>query len=159
MVTFDSTVTFHLNGDDIEAVHLPPAHTDGDAVVRFKKANVLHAGDLFFNGLYPFIDVSTGGSLEGMIGAADRMLAMVDDGTKIIPGHGPMGDRASLRDFRAMLAGVRDGVKPLVRAGKSLAEVVAAKPTAPFDEKWGKGFLKPDDFVGIVYESLSKEAK
>jgi cyclase len=157
IVTFDSTATFHLNGDDVQAVHVPPAHTDGDSFVHFHKANVIHTGDLFFNGFYPYIDLSSGGSFEGMIGAADRMLAVADDKTKIIPGHGPLADRAALKDYRDMLAGIRDRVLPLVKAGKTLAQVQAAKPTAPYDEKWGKGFLKPDDFVGIVFASLTKK--
>ncbi len=157
IVTFDSTATFHVNGDDVQAIHVPPAHTDGDSFVHFHKANVIHAGDLFFNGLYPFIDLSTGGSLDGMIAAADRMLTIVDDKTKVIPGHGPLADRAALKDYRDMLAGIRDRVLPLVKAGKTLAQVQAAKPTASYDEKWGKGFLKPDDFVGIVYASLTKK--
>jgi cyclase len=157
IVTFDSTATFHLNGDDVQAVHVPPAHTDGDSFVHFHKANVIHTGDLFFNGFYPYIDLSSGGSFEGMIGAADRMLAVADDKTKIIPGHGPLADRAALKDYRDMLAGIRDRVLPLVKAGKTLAQVQAAKPTAPYDDKWGKGFLKPDDFVGIVFASLTKK--
>ncbi|MBK5256448.1 MAG: MBL fold metallo-hydrolase, partial [Vicinamibacteria bacterium] len=89
VVTYTESISFHINGDDLECVHLPPAHTDGDSVVRFRKANVIHMGDLFFNRLYPFIDASTGGSLEGMIGDADRILGQVDDSTQIIPGHGP----------------------------------------------------------------------
>jgi glyoxylase-like metal-dependent hydrolase (beta-lactamase superfamily II) len=157
LVTFDSTATFHLNGDDVQAVHVPPAHTDGDAIVHFRKANVIHAGDIFFNGLYPFIDLSTGGSVDGMIAAADRILGLVDDKTRIIPGHGPLADRGQLKEYRDMLAGIRGRILPLVKAGKTLAEVQAAKPTASYDEKWGKGFLKPDDFVGIVYASLSKK--
>jgi cyclase len=157
IVTFDSTTTFHVNGDEVQAVHVSPAHTDGDSFVHFYKANVIHAGDLFFNGFYPYIDLSSGGSFDGMIAAADRMLTIVDDKTKLIPGHGPLADRAALKDYRDMLAGVRDRVLPLVKAGKTLAQAQAAKPTASYDEKWGKGFLKPDDFVGIVYASLSKK--
>jgi cyclase len=159
LVTFDSAVTLHMNGDEIHAQHLPPAHTDGDSIISFRHANVLHAGDLFFNGTYPFIDTSSGGSLEGMIADADKILTMVDDHTKIIPGHGPLGDRASFKAFRDMLAGVRDRVKPLVRAGKTLQEVIAAKPSQEWDEKWGKGFLKPDLFITIAYNSLSKDLK
>jgi glyoxylase-like metal-dependent hydrolase (beta-lactamase superfamily II) len=154
VVTFSDSVTFHLNGDEIHAFHVAPAHTDGDAIIVFWKAKVVHMGDTFFNGLYPFIDVSTGGSLEGMIAAADRVLGMVDDTFRLIPGHGPSARRPDLVAFRAMLAGVRDKVKPMVTAGKTLAEVQAAKPTAAWDEKWGKGFLKPEQFVGIAYSAL-----
>jgi glyoxylase-like metal-dependent hydrolase (beta-lactamase superfamily II) len=159
VVTFDSVVTFHLNGDEIQASHVSPAHTDGDSVVHFKKANVIHAGDLFFNGLYPFIDLSSGGSFTGVIAAADRILGMADEKTRIIPGHGPLGDRVALKEYREMLVSVRGKIEPLVRAGKTLAEVQAATPTAAWDEKWAKGFLKPDTFTEIVYTSLSREAK
>jgi cyclase len=155
VVTFDNRLTLHLNGDDVEAIHVPPAHTDGDALIVFKKANVIHAGDLFFNGFYPFIDLSSGGSFEGMIGAADRLLALSDEKTKIIPGHGPLGDRGALQSYRDMLVGIRDKVKPMVQAGKTEAEVVGAHPTAAFDEKWGKGFTKPDVFAAVVYQSLA----
>jgi cyclase len=159
VVTFNETVTFHVNGDDVEAFHVAPAHTDGDSVIFFHKANVIHMGDTFFNGLYPFIDVSTGGSLEGVIAAADRILALADGKTQIIPGHGPVGTRVELLAFRDMLVGVRDKVKPLVAAGKTLTEVRAAKPTAAWDAVWGNGFLKPDVFVGIVYVSLGGKAR
>jgi cyclase len=155
LVTFVDTLSFHVNGDDVDAFHVPPAHTDGDAVVYFRKANVLHMGDTFFNGMYPFIDVSSGGSVAGMIGACDRGLSMGDAATKIIPGHGPSGNKADLKAFRDMLAASRDAVAPLVKAGKTLDEIKAAKPTAALDDKWGKGFLKPDVWVSIVYADLS----
>jgi len=154
VVTYDSSVTFHVNGDDVRGFHVAPAHTDGDSVVVFKKANVIHMGDLFFNGFYPFIDLSSGGSFEGMIAAADQILAITDTNTKFIPGHGPMGTRADLERYRDMLKGVRAAIQPLVAAGKTADEVVAAKPTAKLDETWGNGFLKPEQFQRIVYASL-----
>ncbi|MDY7095022.1 MAG: MBL fold metallo-hydrolase [Acidobacteriota bacterium] len=156
VITFTDAVTFHLNGQEIHAFHVPPAHTDGDAVVHFRGANVIHTGDLFFNGLYPFIDVSSGGSVDGMIAAAGQILEIADEDTKIIPGHGPLGTRADLESFRSMLEGIRAKVAPLVAEGKSLEEVQAAKPTADFDEQWGGGFLNPDNFTAIVYSSLSQ---
>ncbi len=159
VVTYAESVSFHLNGDEIHCFHLPPAHTDGDSVVHFKKANVIHMGDLFFNGLYPFIDAGTGGSLEGMIGSADRILSLANDSTQIIPGHGPMAKKADLKVFRDMLAGVRDKMKPLVMAGKTLSEVQAAKPTQAFDPAWGKGFLSPEQFVAVAYASLGGKKK
>ena len=155
LVTFVDSISLHVNGDDVDAFHVPPAHTDGDAIVYFHKANVLHMGDTFFNGMYPFVDLSTGGSIAGMIGACERGLSMGDASTKIIPGHGPSGNKTDLKAFRDMLAASRDAVAPLVKAGKTLAEVQAAKPTAALDEKWGKGFLKPDIWVSIVYADLS----
>jgi cyclase len=155
LVTFVDSISFHVNGDDVDAFHVPPAHTDGDAIVYFRKANVLHMGDTFFNGLYPFVDLSTGGSIAGMIGACDRGLSMGDASTKVIPGHGPSGNKADLKAFRDMLVASRDAVAPLVKAGKALDDVKAAKPTAALDEKWGNGFLKPDAWVSIVYADLS----
>jgi len=156
VVTFNDTVTFHLNGEEIHAFHVPPAHTDGDSVVHFRNADVIHAGDLFFNGMYPFIDVSTGGDVDGMIAAAGRILELAGDGTKIIPGHGSLATRADLARYRDMLAGVRAAVAAQVAAGRSREETVAAKPTAPFDEAWGGGWMDPGTFTGIVYDSLTK---
>ncbi|WP_456426126.1 MBL fold metallo-hydrolase [Rhodocaloribacter sp.] len=155
VVTFTDAVTFHWNGDDIRVFHVAPAHTDGDAVIHFQKANVIHAGDTYFNGMYPFIDTSTGGSLDGMIAAADMILALADDETKIIPGHGPLSNKAELVAYRDMLATVGARIRTLVEAGKTRDEVIAAKPTADLDATWGKGFLQPDVWVGIVYDAVA----
>jgi glyoxylase-like metal-dependent hydrolase (beta-lactamase superfamily II) len=154
IITFGDALTFHLNGDDVHSFHVAPAHTDGDTVVHFKKANVVHMGDCFFNGSYPFIDLSSGGSIDGVIAAADKVLGMIDMNTKIIPGHGPVGDKAALQIYRDVLVKVRDRVKAMVAAGKTLDEVKAAQPTREFDEKWGTGFMKPDVWTAIVYQSL-----
>lgn len=154
VVTFDQTVTFHLNGGEVHAFHVPPAHTDGDTIIHFRAANVVHMGDLYFNGLYPFIDYSSGGSVDGVISGVEKVLAMIDGDTKIIPGHGPLSNRSELAAYCDMLRGVRDAIAPLKRAGKSLEEVVAAKPTAAFDEKWGQGFISPEGFAKIVYNTL-----
>jgi len=155
VVTFNDAVTFHFNGDEIHAFHVAPAHTDGDSIVHFRKADVLHMGDVFFNTIYPFIDTGAGGSIDGMIAAVERTLPLIDEKAKLIPGHGPVGDKASLTAYLEMLRGVRDAIAPLVAAGKSVEEVVAAKPTAPFDEKWGQGFLNADVFTKIVYEGFA----
>lgn len=154
VVTFAESVTFHLNGDDINVFHVAPAHTDGDSVVVFKNANVIHAGDIFFNGLYPFIDVSSGGSINGTITAAERILNLADDKTRIIPGHGPLSDKKGLAAYRDMLVTVRDRITAAIKDGKTLEQVQAMKPTADLDAVWGKGFLKPEQFVMIVYSSL-----
>ncbi|MEP7157425.1 MAG: MBL fold metallo-hydrolase [Betaproteobacteria bacterium] len=151
VVTFTSDITFHLNGDEIFAFHVPKAHTDGDAIVHFRKGNIVHMGDTFFNGLYPFIDTSTGGSPDGVVAAADKILVMVDDATRIIPGHGPVGNKAELKAYRDMLYTVNGRVKTMAKAGKKLDEVIAAKPTAEFDERWGKGFLPPARFIEMLY--------
>jgi glyoxylase-like metal-dependent hydrolase (beta-lactamase superfamily II) len=154
VVTFAEGVTFHWNGDEVRAYHVAPAHTDGDTVVQFVKADVVHMGDCFFNGMYPFIDTSSGGKVDGIIAAADRVLAGVSDKTRIIPGHGPVASKADLQAYRDTVKSVRDRVAKLKAEGKAKEAAVAAKPTAEFDAKWGQGFIKPDVFVGLVYDSL-----
>jgi glyoxylase-like metal-dependent hydrolase (beta-lactamase superfamily II) len=156
VVTFNDTVTFHLNGEEIRATHLPPAHTDGDSVIHFRKANVIHTGDLFFNMSFPFVDVWSGGSLEGLIGDVDRILGMADDATRIIPGHGKVASKADLQQYRGMLVSVRDAVLPLVKAGKTLEEAKAAKPLASLDAQYGQGFIKTDTMVELAYRSLKR---
>jgi cyclase len=156
VVTFSESATFHMNGDDIHALHVPPAHTDGDSLVHFRKANVVHMGDLFFNGGFPFIDLESGGSLEGVIAAAERALALANERTQIIPGHGKPARRGDLEAYRDMLAGVRDTVAALVKAGRTLDEAKAAKPLAALDAKWGGGFIKADMMVETAYRSLKR---
>lgn len=157
VVTFNEAVTFHLNDDEIHAFHIEHAHTDGDALIHFKGANVVHTGDTYFNGFYPFIDVSAGGSIDGMIKAADTALGMIDDNTKIIPGHGTLSNKSELMAYRDMLAGVRAAVAAEIAKGKTADAVVAAKPTARFDAKWGGGFMNPETFTRIVYSDLSRK--
>ncbi|HEV8399164.1 MAG TPA: MBL fold metallo-hydrolase [Gemmatimonadales bacterium] len=156
VVTFTDAVTFYYNGDSISAFHVPPAHTDGDVIVWFKHANVIHMGDTFFNGRYPLVDLASGGSSEGFITAADRVLALSDANTKIIPGHGPLGDRVALQAFRTMMATVRDRIKQGIAAGRTLDQVKAGKPTADFDAVWGNGRITPTLFVEILYQDLSR---
>ena len=155
VITFNDTTTLHVNGEDAIAFHVAPAHTDGDVVVWFPKANVVHMGDTFFSGFYPIIDRESGGSIDGLIAASERVLAKIDDQTKVIPGHGKVSDKATLQKYRDMLVGVRGAVAKLVKQRKTLEQAQAAKPTAPWDEVWGKGFMKPDLFVQIVYGELS----
>jgi glyoxylase-like metal-dependent hydrolase (beta-lactamase superfamily II) len=156
VVTFTDAVTFYYNGDSISAFHVAPAHTDGDVIVWFRHANVVHMGDTFFNGRYPLVDLASGGAVGGMIAAADRVLAIADADTKIIPGHGPLGDRVALQAYRAMLVTVRDRIRQAVAAGRTLAQVQAAKPTAEFDAVWGNGRITPTLFVEILYQDLSR---
>ena len=153
-VTFKDRHQLDVNGDQITLGYIPPAHTDTDIYIRFAKGNVLHLGDLFFNRMYPFIDASTGGSIGGMIAAADTCLTLADPGTKIVPGHGPLADAAALRTYRDVMVTVRDRVQKLKSAGRTAEETVAARPTADLDAVWGKGFLQPDAFVSIVYATL-----
>jgi cyclase len=156
VVTFADGVTFHFNGDDIEVRHVARAHTDGDSIIRFRKANAVHMGDTFFNGMYPFIDVDSGGSIDGMIAAADKVLGFADDQTRIVMGHGRLGSKADLRKYREMLVGIRDRVKSLIASGKTLEQVTAAKPTAQWDGTWGKGYFNGEVFTSFVYRSLTE---
>lgn len=151
---FDETFTLFRNGDTVDMVHYAPAHTDTDITLTFGSANVVHMGDLWFNGIYPVIDESTGGNIHGMIAASAKALTLVDANTKIIPGHGPLGDKAQLQAFHDMLSGVRDKVAALKQAGLSEQEAVAKKPTADFDSKWGQGIVNADVLTGIVYRTL-----
>ena len=154
VVTFSEDISFHLNGDSVQAIHVPHAHTDGDSFIYFKNANVIHAGDLFFNGFYPYIDVTHGGSLKGMIKAVDKVLAMADDKTQIIPGHGPRGDKAQLTRYRQMLNTAYERLRKLKAAGKSAQEAVAAKPLADLEAKWGKGIFNGDRWIEIIYSGV-----
>ncbi len=152
--TFSDSHTIDANGEQIALAYVPPAHTDTDISIRFTKANVLHLGDLFFHGMYPVIDTSTGGNIGGMIAAADLCLGLADARTKIVPGHGPVGDHAALTAYRDMMATVRDRVAKLKASGRTLEETNAARPTADLDGTWGKGFLTPEMFVSIVYGTI-----
>jgi cyclase len=159
VITFTQDMTFHLNGDEIYVFHPEPAHTDGDAIIYFRKSNVIHLGDIFFNGMYPFIDTSAGGSIDGMIAAVARVLQICNAETKVIPGHGPVSDKAGLEGYRKMLVTVRDRIARQIKEGKTIDEVVASQPTQDFDPALGGGFLKPELFVQIVYSSLINEGK
>jgi glyoxylase-like metal-dependent hydrolase (beta-lactamase superfamily II) len=154
VVTFASSVVLHLNGDSVRVVHVPPSHTDGDALIYFSKANVLHMGDTFFLKNYPFVDRVSGGSFEGVIEVADAALAMTNESTRIIPGHGVVASRADLQEYRRVLSTLRDRIKALVLQGKTLQEVAAAKPTAEFDATYGRGFINPDAFLDMTYNDL-----
>lgn len=159
VVTFAESVTFHWNDDEIRVIHMPPAHTDGDSIVHFLKADVIHTGDLFFNGSYPVIDAKHGGSIDGMIAVADKILALTTEKTKIIPGHGPLAAPKDLEAFRDVLKEIRGRIVKLLDEKKSVDEIVAAKPTADFDDKWGRGFMKADGWVKNVATMLSEAKK
>ena len=156
VVTYHDGIKLHLNGDEIRVQHMSHGHTDGDSVVFWKNANVVHMGDLFFNKVtLPFIDLSSGGNARGVLAAADKVLAMVDDDTKIIPGHGPMANKADLTTYRDMLKSVIGTVEKAQGEGKSLAQVQAMKPAAQWDVN-PDAFIKGDAFVEAVYKSLQK---
>jgi glyoxylase-like metal-dependent hydrolase (beta-lactamase superfamily II) len=152
--TLTDEFTFYHNGDEVLLQHVPPAHTDTDLFVVFTKANVIHGGDLFFNGVYPVIDYSTGGAVNGMVDALARISTVANDNTKIIPGHGPLGSKTELVQAHDMLATVRDRVAAAKKSGKTLEETVAAKPTADLDGVWGKWYVNGDMMVTLVYKTL-----
>ena len=153
VVTFDDGVTLHLNGDTLHVIHLANAHTDGDSLVHWLKADVLHMGDTFFHkATLPFIDIGSGGSIDGLIAAAGKGLELAGPNTKIIPGHGPMAARADLAAYRDMLVDVRGKVATAIAAGRTLEQIKASKPAAAYGP--ADGFIKPDQFVEAVYSSL-----
>jgi glyoxylase-like metal-dependent hydrolase (beta-lactamase superfamily II) len=143
--------TLDMNGTQIALTHRGPAHTDGDLSVLFSDGGIIHLGDTFWNGIYPFIDYSTGGSIDGMIRAVESDLVRITDKMIVVPGHGPVGDRSQLSFYRDLLATVRDKVAALKKQGRTLDEVVAARPTAAYDAEWGGSFVSPAMFTGLVY--------
>lgn len=155
VVTFEDRVTLHLNDQTLTAIHLGPAHTDGDAIVLMSPANVIHTGDVYVAGAYPFIDISSGGSLDGLIAATSQLLEMTDADTKIIPGHGPLSNRVELDAWSAMLRDVRGRILTAIETGKTADEVVQARPTSQWDARYGDGFMTPEQFVRIAYQSLA----
>ena len=154
VVTFSENANFYFNDSNIQVIHIPTAHTDGDSVVFFTEANVLHMGDTFFNGFFPFIDQSSGGTLDGVIAAAEKALSMVDGDTMIIPGHGPLSKKADLENYLTMLNDVKAAIAPLISEGKSRKDVVAANPLEEIGKTWGNGFMKTDVFTGIAFDVM-----
>ncbi|MFK7956467.1 MAG: MBL fold metallo-hydrolase [Lysobacterales bacterium] len=152
-ITFTERVTLQMNGG-VHAIHAPNAHTDGDALIYFAKANVLHMGDTFFNGMYPFIDLDSGGSIGGLIDAVNKGLMLANADTHIIPGHGALSTRQDMQAYRDMLVALRDRVAELKSSGKTLQEVIDVKPGAQWDATWGTTFIKPAQIVTFIYNSL-----
>jgi cyclase len=152
--TFVASDKLQANGETLALQHVAPAHTDSDIYVHFQEANVILMGDLFFNGMYPYIDPGTGGKITGMIAAADKILSLAGKDTRIVAGHGPLGNKADLTKSRDMLVTSRDRVQKLKSAGKSALEAVAENPFADLDPVWGKGIINSDQWVQIVYLTL-----
>ena len=152
--TFPDSYKLQANGETLALQHVAPAHTDSDIYVHFEKANVISMGDLFFNGMYPYIDPGTGGKITGMISAADKILSLADNDTKIVAGHGPLGNKADLTKARDMLITSRDRVQKLKSEGKSALEAAAEKPFADLDPVWGNGIINGDQWIQIVYLTL-----
>ncbi len=153
-LVFKQDRKLQVNGTTLVLKHYPPAHTDSDLSVEFTEADVLHVGDTWWTGYFPFLDYNTGGRIDGAIRAAEANIARVTDKIIVIPGHGPVGDKAGLIEFRDMLVAVRDKVAALKREGKSLVEVVAARPTAAYDEKWGGFVIDGKTFTVLVYAGV-----
>ena len=154
VITYSEKMHFHLNSENVNLIHVSNAHTDGDTFIHFKNANVIHAGDLFFNGFYPFIDGGNGGSVKGMIDAADTMLSVTNDDTKIIPGHGPMANRKDLVAYRDMLKIAYTNLLKLKNQGLSAEEAKAKKPLAELDKDWSGGIFKSDKWIEVVYPAV-----
>ena len=152
--TFAASYKLQANGETLELQHVAPAHTDSDVYIHFQNANVISMADLFFNGMYPYIDPGTGGTISGMIAAANKILSLADNSTKIVAGHGPLGNKADLTKSRDMLITSRDRVQKLKSAGKLAQEAVAEKPFADLDAVWGQGIINSDQWVQIVYLTL-----
>ena len=157
VITFEENVTVHLNGEDIKAIHFPNGHTDGDSVIFFPQSNVVHMGDDFFNGtMFPFIDLDSGGSVQGMIAGDEKVLALIPDDVKIIPGHGPLGSKDDLRKFIQVLKETTAAVQAGIKQGKTLDQLKKEKVLAKWDA-WGQAFVKTDMFTEVLYDSLTKQ--
>ena len=156
IVTFDAGVTVHFNGEAIRGLHIPDGHTDGDTVVFFTGSRVVHMGDDYFNGMFPFIDLESGGTVEGYIAAIDKALGEIGDDMKIIPGHGPLATKADLAAYVAVLKETVAVVRKGIAEGKSLEQLKAAKVLAPWD-RFSWHFVSTDSFLETVYKSLTKK--
>lgn len=154
VVTFNDRMSLHFNGETATAYHVAHGHTDGDSIIHFPASNVIHMGDMYFNTLYPYVDLDAGGSIQGMVQAADLALSLADDTTRIIPGHGPLAVAEDLRNYRDFLVKASANVLALIDEGKNLQQVIAAKPTAEWDEELGKTWITPPQFVTFIYNSL-----
>lgn len=156
IITFSESMTLYLNGDTVDILHAKAAHTDGDALIRFRKANIIHMGDTFFNGFYPYIDVTAGGSMDGMIAAANQALGLANEKTRIIPGHGPMATRVELTAFRDMLVTARVRIAKAKINGMTAEQVLNANLLADLDSTWGKGFMTSAQFAASAYNAIPR---
>ena len=153
-LTYSENMYLHINGETVKIVHVPGAHTDGDSFVVFKTANVVHTGDLFFNGFFPFIDGANGGSVKGVIAGVDAILALTNSDSKIIPGHGPLASRADLQRYRDMLASAYERLLKLKNQGVAVEDVVAQAPLKDLEQAWGGGMFTADKWIGIIYPAV-----
>ena len=156
VITFDDGVSLHLNGIAAHAIHLPSAHTDGDSIIYFPDANVIHTGDVLFNGLFPFIDLEGGGSVAGYLTAQDKIIALANADTKIVAGHGPLATRADVRRARDVLADSRMRIKRLLDAGRSEEDIVAANPLADYHDDWNWGFITTERMTRTLIQDMTR---
>lgn len=154
VVTFNDRMTLHFNGESATAYYIANGHTDGDAIIHFPVSNVIHMGDMFFNGQYPYVDLDAGGSMQGIIEAADLALSLANESTRIIPGHGPLGMTEDLKTYQDYLIQASTNVQLLIDEGKTLQQIIDAKPTSEWDETLGKVWITPPQFVTFIYNSL-----
>lgn len=154
VVTFNDRMSLHFNGETATAYYVANGHTDGDSIIHFPASNVIHMGDMFFNGMYPYVDLDAGGSIEGMVNAADLALSMADESTRIIPGHGQLAMAEDLKNYRDFLIKASTNVQALIDQKMNLQQIIAAKPTDEWDEELGKVWIKPAQFVTFIYNSL-----
>ncbi len=156
VLTFSDAITFHLNGHEARVFHAKNAHTDGDAIIHFPGADVIHTGDIFFNGMFPFIDLNSGGSVEGFIAAQEEILSLAGEKTKIIPGHGPLAQKSDLQTAVNMLKDCNKKVTALVAQGKSEEEVIASNPLAEYHDKWNWAFITTERMTRTLYRDAKK---
>ena len=157
VVTFTDQMNIKCNGEYLMLLHVDSAHTDGDALIYFPQSDVIHMGDTYFNGRYPFIDLSSGGSIDGLISAVEKALFVINDDTKVIPGHGLLSNKTELESYRNVIRSLRNKVATMIGAGKSLEEIKAARPGTNSDSTYGSGFISPDRFLEIIYNSLTSD--
>jgi len=156
VITFKHSVTIHFNGERVDVIHLPSGHTDGDSVVYFRDSNVVHVGDHLFNGAFPFIDLDSGGDVQGYMDNVQTLINEIPDEAKIIPGHGALADKEDLKLFLAMLREATHLVKEAIDAGKSLKEIQQGALPESMIEKWGNGFMKKDRWLKILYTNYTR---
>jgi cyclase len=154
VVTFNDRMSLHLNGETATAYYVAEGHTDGDAIIHFPESNVIHMGDMYFNGLYPYVDLDAGGAMQGLVAAVDLALSMADESTRIIPGHGPLAVTEDLKGYRDFLIKAGANVQELIDQGMDLQQIIAAEPTKEWDETLGKTWITPAQFVTFIYNSL-----
>jgi len=154
LVTFNDHMTLHMNGESATAYYVAHGHTDGDSIIHFPVSNVIHMGDMYFNGLYPYVDLDAGGSMQGLVAAADLALSLADESTRIIPGHGPLAMMEDLKNYRDFLVKASANVQELIDKDMDLQQIIAAEPNKEWDEELGKTWITPAQFVTFIYNSI-----